>query len=225
MRIHTAINRNNSTCCSYAVQRELVGYCVVCFLMALLFWALPIALRHALPAVKLPQRDVLHLQYMTLEQAWRLDKKTSQKTGMNLAAHAHASVRLQDLQPVLSYLAPSLQVSWMKFRLSSRRHYGNMDAEAAAPGLDLQQPPAVFADGNVVAANGVNMAFDNNINPVVFAARRPSCMSRCCSICGVISCVALTALFAILASFFGGLLFFSSGLLTFSLLKLACFSH
>ena len=152
--------------------------------------------------------------------------KRHAKRLVNLAAHAHASVRLQDLSPVLSYRASSLQVSWMKVRLSSRRHYGNMDAEdAAAPGLDLQQPPAVFADGNVVAANGVNMAFDNNNNPVVFAARRPSCMSRCCSICGVISFIALTALFSLLASFFGGLLFFSSGLLTLSLLKLACFSH
>lgn len=117
------------------------------------------------------------------------------------------------LRPYKTYFFSfPLHASWMSMKFSSRRHYGNMDAEGApGQGLEMQQPPAVFADGNVVAANGQNMMFDNN--PAVFVGQMqgPSCASRCCVACGVIVFVSLTAIFAIIASAMGGLLIFSAG--------------
>jgi hypothetical protein len=108
-----------------------------------------------------------------------------------------------------------LHASWLKVKFSARRHYGNMDAEdAAAPeaqDLQVQQPPAVFAGGNVVDANGQNIMF--NVNPALLAVHqpRPSCFSRCCSVCGVILFVSLTAIFSLFAASLGNLLEFSAG--------------
>jgi hypothetical protein len=104
----------------------------------------------------------------------------------------------------------------MKLKFSSRRHYGNMDTEAAPGlGLEMQQPPAVFADGNVVAANGQNMNFNNQPavldEHVQIVWQPPSCASRCSLACGVIFFVVLTAIFSAIAETIGALLPFSSG--------------
>jgi hypothetical protein len=135
------------------------------------------------------------------------------------ATHVHflSHSRIQLCTPAdPSYLTFSLHISYMKLKFSSRRHYGNMDTEAAPGlGLEMQQPPAVFADGNVVAANGQNMNFNNQ--PAVLAEHMqilwqpPSCASKCSLVCGVIFFVVLTAIFSVIASTMGALLPFSSG--------------
>ncbi len=87
-----------------------------------------------------------------------------------------------------------------------------MDADdGPAPGIEVQQPPAVFAGGNVVDANGQDILFNGNIAPIAVQQPRPSCFSRCCSVCGVVLLISLTVVFSLVAASLGNLLEFSSG--------------
>jgi hypothetical protein len=127
--------------------------------------------------------------------------------------------------PAIKVILFSLHASWLRIKLSSRRHYGNMDAEdGPAPGLQVQQPPAVFAGGNVVDANGQNILFNGNPAPFAVHQPRPSCFSRCCSVCGVIIFVSLTAVFSLIAASMGSLLEFSAGITTSRCYETLCVS-
>jgi hypothetical protein len=86
-----------------------------------------------------------------------------------------------------------------------------MDAQDARSNeLEMRPPPAVFADGNVVAADGNNVVLQNV--PAVFVpqVQRTSCASKCCSACSIILFVVLTAIFSLMASSFGKVLQYST---------------
>ena len=67
-----------------------------------------------------------------------------------------------------------------------------------------------YAGGDVVAANGQNIVFAAP-GMLVLPPQRASCGSRCCGVCGVLTCILLTAVFSIIAVAMASLLFYSAG--------------